>query len=132
MNGTDPILVVFSDKSEKDQLWTKLSMKIVDDIVKRRSSIFITHVSKRPSEVSTFLFCFQDCSDKRRSLIEARAGQSNRAKRTAVVKPLASTRTTSKKPPVPAEEEKVPEVRFKSPTRQFNKKNNIKRELLIY
>ena len=44
MNGTDPILVVFSEKSEKDQLWTKLSMKIVDDIVKRRSSIFITHV----------------------------------------------------------------------------------------
>ena len=45
VNGTDPILVVFSDKAEKDQLWTKLSMRVVDDMVKRRTSIFITHVS---------------------------------------------------------------------------------------
>ena len=36
---------MFEDKSEKDQLWTKLSMKIVDDIVKRRSIIAITNVS---------------------------------------------------------------------------------------
>ena len=38
-------MVVFEDKDEKDQLWSKLSMKIVDDIVKRRSSIAITNVS---------------------------------------------------------------------------------------
>ena len=39
-----PILVVFEDKAEKDLLWSKLSMKVVDDIVKRRSSIVITNV----------------------------------------------------------------------------------------
>ena len=44
--GVTPILVVFEDKYEKDQLWTKLSMKIVDDIVRRRDSITITNVSK--------------------------------------------------------------------------------------
>ena len=44
-NGVEPILVVFEDKAEKDQLWTKLSMKIVDDIVKKRSNIAITNVS---------------------------------------------------------------------------------------
>ncbi len=38
-------MVVFEDKDEKDQLWSKLSMKIVDDIVKRRGSIAITNVS---------------------------------------------------------------------------------------
>ena len=38
-------MVVFEDKMEKDQLWSKLSMRIVDDIVKRRSSIAITNVS---------------------------------------------------------------------------------------
>ena len=45
MNNVEPIMVVFEDKDEKDQLWSKLSMKIVDDIVKRRSSIAITNVS---------------------------------------------------------------------------------------
>ena len=44
-NGVHPIFVVFSDQEDKDQLWSKLSMKIVDDIVKRRSSIAITNVS---------------------------------------------------------------------------------------
>ena len=43
-NNVDPILVVFADKEQKDLLWTKLSMKIVDDMVKRRSSIAITNV----------------------------------------------------------------------------------------
>ena len=45
VNNVDPIMVVFEDKEEKDQLWSKLSMKIVDDIVKRRGSIAITNVS---------------------------------------------------------------------------------------
>ena len=45
MNNVEPIMVVFEDKDEKDQLWSKLSMKIVDDIVKRRGSIAITNVS---------------------------------------------------------------------------------------
>ena len=47
-NGVHPILVVFADKEEKDQLWSKLSMKIVDDMVKRRSSIAITNVKWYP------------------------------------------------------------------------------------
>ena len=45
MNNVEPIMVVFEDKDEKDQLWSKLSMKIVDDIVKKRGSIAITNVS---------------------------------------------------------------------------------------
>ena len=40
-------MVVFESKEEKDELWTKLSMKVVDDIVKKRSSIAITNVSVR-------------------------------------------------------------------------------------
>ena len=43
----EPIMVVFESKEEKDELWTKLSMKVVDDIVKKRSSIAITNVSVR-------------------------------------------------------------------------------------
>ena len=53
---------------------------------------------------------------------------SDLSKRTAVVKPLASTKSKPKKAP-PAEEEKVAEVKFKSPTRNFNNKNRIKRKL---
>ena len=45
VNNVEPIMVVFEDKDEKDQLWSKLSMKIVDDIVKRRGSIAITNVT---------------------------------------------------------------------------------------
>ena len=52
---------------------------------------------------------------------------SDRSKRTAVVKPLASTKTKPKKAP-PAEDEKVSEARFKSPTRNFNNKKKIKRK----
>ena len=49
------------------------------------------------------------------------------SKKTAVVKPLATTKTKPKKAS-PAEEEKVAEVRFKSPTRHFNNKKKIKRK----
>ena len=82
---------MFSDKTEKDQLWTKLSMKIIDDIVKRRSSIVITHVRV----TLTFLIFInlpQDCSEKRKSLIESKAWPVEKTRRTAVVKPLTSTK----------------------------------------
>ena len=46
-DNVEPIMVVFESKEEKDELWTKLSMKVVDDIVKKRSSIAITNVSVR-------------------------------------------------------------------------------------
>ena len=60
-------------------------------------------------------------------MIEAKTVGEGRdiSKRTAVVKPLASTKTKPKKSP-PVEE--VAEVRFKSPTRNFNNKNKIKRK----
>ena len=63
-------------------------------------------------------------------MIEAKTVGEGRdiSKRTAVVKPLASTKTKPKKV-LPVEEEKVAAIQFKSPTRHFNNKNRIKRKL---
>ena len=60
-------------------------------------------------------------------MIEAKTmgDASDLSKRTAVVKPLASTKTKPKKV-LPVEEEKVAAIQFKSPTRHFNSKNKIK------
>ena len=60
-------------------------------------------------------------------MIEAKTVGEGRdiSKRTAVVKPLASTKTKPKKAQ-PVEEEKVAAIQFKSPTRNFNSKNKIK------
>ena len=44
MNGVEPILVVFEDKNDKDQLWMKLSIKLRDDMVERRESVVVTQV----------------------------------------------------------------------------------------
>ena len=65
-------------------------------------------------------------------MIEAKTmgDASDLSKRTAVVKPLASTKTKPKKAP-PVEEEKVAEVKFKSPTRNFNSKKGIKRKFTV-
>ena len=44
MNGVEPILVVFEDKNDKDQLWMKLSIKLRDDMGERRESVVVTQV----------------------------------------------------------------------------------------
>ena len=75
-------------------------MKIIDDIVKRRSSIVITHVRV----TLTYLILInlpQDCSEKRKSLIESKAWPVEKTRRTAVVKPLTSTKGRIKKQKIP-------------------------------
>ena len=42
VNGVEPILVVFEEKKDKEQLWMKLSLKLRDDIIERRDSVFVT------------------------------------------------------------------------------------------
>lgn len=59
-------MVVFEDKDEKDQLWSKLSMKIVDDIVKKRGSIAITNVSFLSVAVSRRDIEFQNEIEKQK------------------------------------------------------------------
>ena len=44
VNGVEPILVVFEDKHDKEQLWMKLSLKLRDDLVERRESVIVTQV----------------------------------------------------------------------------------------
>ena len=46
MNGVEPILVVFEDKNDKEQLWMKLSIKLRDDMLERRESVIVTQVRR--------------------------------------------------------------------------------------
>ena len=57
MNGVEPILVVFEDKNDKDQLWMKLSIKLRDDMVERRESVVVTQVYRVSRKtLATFVF----------------------------------------------------------------------------
>ena len=49
MNGVEPILVVFEDKNDKEQLWMKLSIKLRDDMMERRESVIVTQVRRGTS-----------------------------------------------------------------------------------
>ena len=44
VNGVEPILVVFEDTDDKEQLWMKISLKLKDDMVERRESVIVTQV----------------------------------------------------------------------------------------
>ena len=44
VNGVEPILVVFEDKQDKEQIWMKLSLKLRDDMLERRDSVMVTQV----------------------------------------------------------------------------------------
>ena len=46
VNGVEPILVVFEDKNDKEQLWMKLSIKLRDDMLERRESVIVTQVKR--------------------------------------------------------------------------------------
>ena len=133
VNNVEPIMVVFEDKDEKDQLWSKLSMKIVDDIVKRRGSIAITNVGFLSVATLNYYWMrlwnwnaiFQDSSSRRRSIIEANChrfhGAEMATKKTAVVKPM----TTSKVKTVKKDQKQEKDLPV-SPTRNYNKKHGIK------
>ena len=138
MNNVEPIMVVFEDKDEKDQLWSKLSMKIVDDIVKRRSSIAITNVSflsvatmnyTNKKKLRNRNAIFQDSSSRRRSIIEANChrfhGVEMATRKTAVVKPMSTSKVKTVKNDL-KEEKDLPA----SPTRKYNKKHGIKCDFL--
>ena len=46
VNGVEPILVVFENKNDKEQLWMKLSIKMRDDMLERRESVIVTQVRR--------------------------------------------------------------------------------------
>ena len=133
-DNVEPIMVVFESKEEKDELWTKLSMKVVDDIVKKRSSIAITNVSVRRCVGKHVLdiYTVQDSSQRRRAVIERNCRQCDQpgqggeggGRRTAVVKPMSPSKHK--------QQTAGDQAAASSPTKGYNKRHGIKCELNIF
>ena len=68
VNGVEPILVVFEDKNDKEQLWMKLSIKLRDDMLERRESVIVTQVGKQKSSGRVgkveFLYFLEGCQQE--------------------------------------------------------------------
>ena len=74
----------------------------------------------------------QDSSQRRKSVIEANSRQmEEKLKKTAIVKPMAAKSKMKNQVKPEAEKPLETTVKFKSPTRNYNKKNKVKRRLKL-